>query len=91
MAMTSVSARAQVLPVATPASTARPVRRALQVTAKHDTPQKAVARTGLAAAAAAALLVVRATYSEAIDALVVIRSITSAIGSLVCTLQTAGQ
>ena len=64
MAMTSMVSRAQLLPVAAPASGSRPVRRALRVTAKHDVPQKAVARTGFAAAAAAALLVVRASYSK---------------------------
>ena len=58
MAMTSVSHRAQMLPVATPATAVRPVRRVVQVAAKQEGPQKSVARAGLAAAAAAALLVV---------------------------------
>lgn len=64
MAMTSVSHRAQVLPVATPATAVRPVRRVVQVAAKHEGPQKSVARAGLAAAAAAALLVVGVTLLE---------------------------
>ncbi len=59
MAMTSVSHRAQILPVATPATAAvRPARRVVQVAAKQEVQQKFVARTGIAAAAAAALLVV---------------------------------
>lgn len=59
MAMTSVSHRAQILPVATPATAAvRPARRFVQVAAKQEVQQKFAARTGIAAAAAAALLVV---------------------------------
>ncbi len=59
MAMTSVSHRAQILPVATPATAAvRPARRVVQVAAKQEVQQKFAARTGIAAAAAAALLVV---------------------------------
>lgn len=57
--MTSVSHRAQILPVATPATAAvRPARRVVQVAAKQEVQQKFSARTGIAAAAAAALLVV---------------------------------
>ena len=58
MAMTSVSSRAQMLPVAAPATAVRPARRVVQVVAKQEMSQRLVARTGMAAAAAVALLVV---------------------------------
>ena len=54
MAMTSVSHRAQILPVATSAAAVRPARRVVQVAAKQEVHQKFAARTGIAAAAAAA-------------------------------------
>ncbi|DBA93072.1 hypothetical protein WJX79_002033 [Trebouxia sp. C0005] len=65
MAMTSVSHRAQILPVATPATAAvRPARRFVQVAAKQEVQQKFAARTGIAAAAAAALLVASPVFAQ---------------------------
>ncbi|KAL3137858.1 hypothetical protein ABBQ38_005111 [Trebouxia sp. C0009 RCD-2024] len=62
MALTSLSARVQILP--TKSAAVRPSKRVLQVTAKQDMPQRLVSRSGMAAAAAAILLTASPVFAQ---------------------------